>query len=233
MTSPLRPTHASRGQARVVWVLSGVWMAVWACAPPSTLPAPIPMAKGDGVLLGGGATVSLVPGEDCRIEDAAAFDTGIAYTPTCASVIDPRMDGSTWGVVPLSNRWAVGWQLGAGTTTPGMSGGVMGRYDFSRSERLLIGPQVELGLAWAAVGLPASVQVGDRLWVYTHPSVGIRMSGVGRIPVGVGLPLGSRLRLDLEGGVAYPYTPDFGLDADFRQGPRGWFGVGLNTTVGN
>ena len=108
----------------------------------------------------------------------------------------------------------------------------MGRYDFSRSERLLIGPQVEVGLAWAAVGLPASVQVRDRLWVYTHPSVGVRMSGVGRIPVGVGLPLGSRLRLDLEGGVAYPYTPDFGLDEDFRQGPRGWFGVGLNTTVG-
>ena len=84
----------------------------------------------------------------------------------------------------------------------------------------------------AAVGLPASLQVRDRLWVYTHPSVGIRMSGVGRIPVGVGLPLGSRLRLDLEGGVAYPYTSDFALDAAFRQGPRGWFGVGLNTIVG-
>ena len=230
---PVAPqSDRSHAAAPLLWLLVAAWTTVWACAPPSTLPAPIPMARGDGVLLGGGATVSLAAGEDCRVEDRAAFDSGLPYTPTCSTVLQPMADGASWGVVPLSDRWAMGWQLGAGRATPGITGGAMGRYDFTKSDRMLIGAQLELGAFWASVGVPASFELRDGLWLYTHPSVGLRLSGLGRIPVGVGVPLGTRLRLDMEGGVAYPFAE--GLNSRYAsvRSPRGWFGVGLSTTVG-
>ncbi|HCH62315.1 MAG: hypothetical protein CL927_14780 [Deltaproteobacteria bacterium] len=217
--------------APLLLLLSGVWLTFWACAPPSTLPAPIPMAKGDGVLLGSGASVSLATREDCRIDDAAAFDSGLPYTPTCSTALQPSADGAFWGVVPLSDRWAVGGQLTAGQATPGIAGGVMGRYDFTKNERMLIGAQVELGAFWMSVGVPASFQVRDRVWLYTHPSLGLRTSGPSRIPLGVGVPLGSRLRLDVEGGVAYSFVEEFSSRYASVRSPRGWFGFGLSTTL--
>ncbi len=75
---PSAPAQKQRALLpRMILLLSGSWIAFRACAPPSTLPAPVPMAKGDGVQLGGGAVVSLVKGEDCRVPEEAAFDTGL------------------------------------------------------------------------------------------------------------------------------------------------------------
>ena len=190
------------------------------------------MAKGSGVELGGGATLSHAQGADCRIPADAALDTGTPYTPTCgaSSVLLP--DLTHWGMVPLSDRWALGWQVAAGAGSPGLAGGVVGRYDLSKRERLLIGPQVELGFAWGALGLPVSAQVGERVWLYAHPSVGYRINGLARVPVGLGVPIGKRLRLDLETGVAGPITSGIYTRYDGVTGLRTWFSVGLSTRVG-
>ena len=218
--------------ARFVALLAGAWISSWACAPPSTLPAPIPLAKGTGVELGAGVTVSLANGEDCRIAADAALDTRSPYTPTCTPTTLALPDIAHWGMVPVSDRWAVGWQLSAGAGTPGIAGGVAARYDFTRSERMLIGPQLEAGVAWGAIGLPASIRVGDRLWLYTHPSVGYRLNGLGRVPIGMGMPIGKRLRLDVEGGYAVPVMHGLYTRYDAVYGGRSWVSAGLSTRVG-
>jgi len=223
----------SRTLPRVLMLMTGAWFSFWACAPPSTLPAPVPMAKGDPMQLGGGAVVSLVQGEDCRVPDNAAFDTGLYYVPECSPTVEPLADLTHWGTVALTDQWMVGWQAGVGVATPGLVGGAMGRYDFTKNKRMLIGPQLELGFAWGAIGLPASFQVGDKLWLYTHPSVGYRMNGLGRVPVGMALPIGDRLRLDLEAGYAIPYMQGAYTRYDSLTGGRAWFGAGLSTSVGN
>ena len=232
---PHPPPASSAGAVtlpRVILLLSGAWFSFWACAPPSTLPAPIPMAKGSGVELGGGAVLSAVAGEDCRVPEDAVFDTGIVSGADCQRTIQALPDLAHWGTVPLTDQWAVGWQLSGGMATPGIAGGVMGRYDFTKSDRMLIGPQLELGIAWGSIGLPASVRVGDDLWLYTHPSFGYRMNGLARMPVGLGIPLGERLRLDVEAGFATPLMQATYTRFDSLSGVRTWTGVGLSTQVG-
>jgi len=229
-----RPTESalSRGAARLLMLAAGAWLSLWACAPPSTLPAPIPLAKSDGVELGGGATVSLGLGEDCRVPEEVAFDTGIIYEPVCERTAVVFPDAAHWGVVPINDQWAVGWNVAVGLGTPGLVGGAMGRYDISKSDRFLIGPQLELGVAWGALGLPASMQVNDRLWLYTHPSVGYRMSGLARAPVGLGLEVGERMRLDMEAGFAVPMMRGTYTSYDSLTGTRTWLGVGLSSRLG-
>lgn len=232
--APTPPTSGgSRTGPRLLVLLCGAWFSFWACAPPSTLPAPIPMAKGGGIELGGAGVLSLASGEDCRIPEDAAFDTGRYYVPQCTDTVVPLGDIFHYGVVPLSDQWALGWQVGGGTGTPGLVGGAMARYDFTKNKRMLVGPQLELGVAWGSLGLPASFQVGDKVWLYTHPSVGYRMNGLGRVPVGVGLPIGDRLRLDVEAGYALPVMQGIYTRYESFEGGRTWIGAGLSTRVGD
>jgi len=117
--------------------------------------------------------------------------------------------------------------------TPRLAGGAMVRYDFTRSKRMLIGPQLDLGMAWGAIGLPASLQVGEKIWLYTHPSIGYRLNGLGRLPVGVGISLRKRLRLDVEAGVGFPVTQGMYTRYDSFTGGRSWLAAGLSTRMGD
>ena len=222
----------SQGAGLVVVLVVGLWLPLWSCAPPSTLPAPIPLSRSDGLELGGGAVVSTGLGEDCRLPDEVALDTGIMATPTCEPHVVTLPDIAHWGVLPITEQLAVGWNVSGGMGSPVFAGGAMGRYDLLAADRVLLGPQVEVGVAWASVGLPASMQVNDRLWVYTHPSVGFRIGGRARAPVGLSVEVGERMRLDMEAGLAVAMIRGTLTRYDAIDGPRAWMGVGLSSRLG-
>lgn len=208
---------------RLLVLLASAWLAFWACAPPSTLPAPVPMAKGEGVALGGGA-VGGVAWERCEGPEAERGN--------CLPETVPTVDLQHWGMGALSDQWALGWTIGGGVGTPGIAGGGMVRFDALATKRALLGPQLEGGFAWWAVGLPMALEVKDGLWLTAHPSYGARAMASLRLPVGLGIALGERSRLDLEAGVGRS-VPAPGLGSLVLIQPhRAWIGVGFTGTVG-
>jgi len=226
--SPLPESLWSRGGALLTMLAIAAWLSVWACAPPSTLPAPVPLGKANGVELGGGIAASGAFIEDCRTTESVELGSELVGEPSCERTLVVFPDAAHWGVLPLNDQWAVGWQLGGGLGTPRIAGGAMARLDLAKSERHLVGPQLELGFAWAALGIPASMQVKDKVWLYTHPSVGLRMSGMARAPIGLALDVGKRMRLDMEAGVTIPVSGGLHTRYDSVSSGRVWFGMGLS-----
>ncbi len=230
--SPLPESPWSLRGVRLFLVGATAWLSPWACAPPATLPAPIPHGKAEGIELGGGLTASGAFSEDCRTTQRVELGTELVGEPSCERTLVVLPDAMHWGVVPLNDQWAVGWQLGGGMGTPGLTGGAMGRLDLAKSDRRLIGPQLELGFAWVALGIPMSLQVNDKVWIYTHPSVGLRINGMARAPVGLALDVGKRLRLDMEGGLTTPVSGGLYTRYDSVYSSRVWFGMGLSGRLG-
>lgn len=217
---------------RVLTLLGAAWVSLWACAPPSTLPAPVPLGKTDGLELGGGAVLSAPVGEDCRTDPGASWDTGIVLAAECSPTVEWLADVQHWGLVPLSDQLAVGWMVSGGVGTPGIAGGGVARYDFMKKDTVLIGLQGELGWAWGSIGVPVSGKLGERFWVYTHPSVGYRMNGLVRAPVGLGVELGDALRLDVEAGMGAPFMQGAYTRYESLGGVRPWVGAGVSGRLG-
>ncbi len=193
---------------RLLVLAATAWIACWACAPPTSLPAPVPLAKGDGFELGGGATGGLLFEKDCR---TTRDESGATVSYTCDPVLGGTGDIQQWGMVAVNDRRTLGWVVngGLGSRTyngdPGVSAGFVTRLDLAEAPHRLIGVQAELGWLWVSVGAPVSFQVRDDIWVYTHPSIGLRNPGYLRLPFGVGVGLNERLRLDIEAGASAPF----------------------------
>lgn len=78
-----------------------------------------------------------------------------------------------------------------------------------------VGGDLEVGLLWGAVGLPVSLNLGDRVWLWTRPSVGVYSGSDGTesseagtggyIPVGVTTKAGPLL-IGLEFAMPYGAT---------------------------
>lgn len=80
----------------------------------------------------------------------------------------------------------------------GFHGGVMVRPRRYESDTAIVAWELQLGWAYATLGLPMSFRVGDRAWIYLSPSVGIRPGSAVHLPVGLSLDLGERARLTAE-----------------------------------
>ncbi len=211
---------------RMLTLGTASWIAFWACAPPATLPAPIPLGRNDGVELGIGAASSFVSRQDCRY-DNGPVDTANLSEPVCE--VNPHVlpDMLHWGLFGVTDQVALGWRTSIGAGTPGIAAGAVARWDWTEGANSLVGPQLEVGIAWASLSFPVSYQVKERMWVYTQPSVGLRQNGTATLPIGLGLPLGRRLRLDIEGGIAGPFRPDALSVFDSYGSYRTWASAGI------
>jgi hypothetical protein len=84
----------------------------------------------------------------------------------------------------------------------GLSAGGYWRGDWElESENVVMGPQLEAGLAWFGVGLPVGFRLGEDHWVTTQPSLRLSMFSLIHVPVGYSWQVSQDLRLDMETGV--------------------------------
>lgn len=186
---------------------AAAWFAAWACAPPTALAPPVPMAADQrfeaGGMAAGGATISRNRG--------AQPDTAL-------------------------NLWAMGrrgrWDFGGSggleaNLTQELVGhaGFFGRYRAIEHDNFVMSPQLGLGWFYASVALPMAVRLRNDLWFYSAPEVGLRLTGLVQLPVGLSLPLGPSTRLNAELGLQadIPYLSALG----YYDGPSVYGGVGL------
>ena len=171
----------SRSLARITAISASAWFAFWACAPPASLPPPVPMAA------------------DQSFEIGAAAETGELFKRS-----DPAFDEQTYGAQAWL-QFRTGDPTEAGIvlalSKPGLyAGGGYFRYRPVHTEHFTLGAQVEGGFLWASLGMPVAVSPMDNLWFYTEPAVGFNQLGLVQIPVGVSYEFAGHGMVDLEFG---------------------------------
>ena len=175
---PLRSrSHMKRSLHRcveIVCLIGAAHVVPWGCAPPTTLPPPVPMAE-DATAMTGMALVS-GPG--------AARPGALLLGGT-----EPEIDFTVWGHRKRHGGLLLGGVMFAGTTSL-LGAGLYARKSFNNSPDFLIGGQFSGGLLWASVGLPFSIRIHGDVWLYTHPTFGYRLATPLFLPLGLSMPAG-------------------------------------------
>ncbi len=185
----------------LVSLVGVAWFALWACAPMSTMP--IPGAIG---------------------EQKNEFALGGNYTGGSGTYLGEFYGSGTGASGQLSYDHRFGkFNFGGGIFAgqPTLVGGGVFFGGLFPVGAVNVGFQVSGGWLWADLGVPVTVPLGDRIWLYTEPSVGIR-SHVLRLPVGAGFRLGKHVTLAPE--VAVQYSPQYAFDPTLvpATGGNGW-----------
>lgn len=190
-----------------VGLLAGGLGVLCACAPPTSLPPPIP-AAGD---LGLGAQLS----------------GGWGYRPGPAGEGDQGgvTDLSAWGLARL-DRWELGGVAFAGLSSQ-LGGGIFARLPLGGSPRWVVAPQVELGAAWGGLALPAAWSPRPGLWLHSQPALRLGatedqgFTPTVLLPLGLGWERGERVIVLVEGGGRAALTgarcPDGASLSPYRQ----------------
>jgi hypothetical protein len=208
--SPPTPERVARSLA----MIAAAYFVFWACAPPTSLPPPVPMAADQAVEFGGAAT-------------GGAYLTTSRSCPEsqgCSPELDPTYgaDAQLWLSTPVGDRGTLGALLFGGTTTV-IGGGGFGRVKLNSSPDSYIGLQGSAGWLWASVGVPLSVRVAGDTWLYTSPSVGFHFTGLVSLPVGVSVHLAEDVLLNAE----LNYTTDVMTSLGYYEVPLVHAGLGI------
>ena len=167
------PTDALLALCAMVCV---AYFALWACAPAATVRPDLPMANGKSVGVGVGGTAGLLPRTNCTKLASSTSADGCA-----AGHLWVHIDTGSWfefGVVGFVGDINL---LGVGPYA---------RFRLVTEDNFRMSLDASAGFLWFAAGLPMALRVSNGLWVYTEPSVGMRMFNAGRLPLGVAMDLG-------------------------------------------
>ncbi len=89
---------------------------------------------------------------------------------------------------------------GVAAREPGaFAAGGAARIDVLRADRLVLAPEVELGILWGAVNAGAALRLFEQTWIYAAPRFGTRGSTWSvEVPAGfsIGIPGGVMLRAE-------------------------------------
>ena len=162
------------------------YFALWACAPAATIRPDLPMRAGQSVGIGVGAAAGLIGRSNCR-------------TVALGSATDGCASGQLWVHFEPTDWFQLG-VVGFAGDVNGAGAGPYARFRLVTEDNVRMAIDVSGGLAWFAGGLPIALRVSDALWVYTEPSVGMRIFNAGRLPVGLAMDLGV-VRLHAELGL--------------------------------
>ncbi|MGK0358000.1 MAG: hypothetical protein ACI9U2_000283 [Bradymonadia bacterium] len=92
-----------------------------------------------------------------------------------------------------------------GTFTDGISAGLAMRWRAIESSHFAAGLGAEVGIGWAALNLPISVRVQDRIWMYSAPQYGSwGVDDTVRIPLGVDVRVADEFHVRGEAQLNYP-----------------------------
>lgn len=165
--------------------------ALLACAPPSSMPPPVPLAGdiGVGVNASGGLGYHAPPSGDGGTGPIIDLQ-GYAYS---------RLGQLEFGAVAYTGLSS---QLG---------GGLFGRRVMQRGG-LTLAPQLELGAAWAGAALPLAWSPKPQLWLTTQPGLRVLANPPETVlpqvsvPLGVAVQRGEHLTLTAELGLRWAIT---------------------------
>ena len=181
------------------------YFVFWACAPAAVMPPPVPNLSGK------------------------TNEWGVAVTAGY-----PSLNGNTvMPIAPNAQLWynrALSDKLTLQTVGflgySSIAGAGIGlRYMTVQAPRFRLGFEAQAGWLYARLGMPVAVSIspGDKLWLYTDPSLQFAATGVVRIPVGLAIR-GKRLTWNVEAGVD-PLTESnlgyFALTGPFYYGALG------------
>jgi len=189
-------------------------LTMMGCAPPSSLPPPIPLASSHtvGLAVSGG------------------------YTDTIGSK-RPRPPGIDLAFAQGSVSFRAGDRLqlsilGSGSGLAHFSGvGLLARYRLDgEDDESALALQLEGGLFWLGAGLVWRRDLGPA-WVYAAPSILYKDSPWARLPAGVQVSVSERASVALEAGITTSTTR---LRPDNPQGPvaHGYIGTSLGFALG-
>jgi hypothetical protein len=184
------------------------YFVLWACAPPSTFPPPVPpMASptdnpagskvsnefGVGASVGGGkfTDVDFLTGQE--ITRRGTESGGQAWSNVRIDLEDVAVDlGAVFTLrsplVPNSGRGS-------------NEGAALGGYArlMAKVPRSQFGLELSGGILWARLAMPILFKVHPRLWVYTSPSLTASTFSEVQVPLGVAINLNQWSALYLEG----------------------------------
>lgn len=166
-----KPNPFKRALVLVPTSWAVAYFVFWACAPPSTLPPPLPMMAGARNQVGA----------------SFAMDMGLEATYD-STALQPQFlpNAQIWYQRALSERFSLqATAFGGYSSIAGAGIGL--RYLHIATPRLRLGTEAQLGWAWARLGMPFAVALGPRAqwWFYTDPAVQLAMSGVVHVPLGL------------------------------------------------
>ncbi len=161
--------------AALLAMLCVAYFALWACAPAATIRPDLPMRNGQNVGIGLGVASGVLGRANCR---NVVLDTA----SNCTS-------GQLWAHFEASDWFQFG-VVGFAGDVNGAGLGPYARLRLITETDFRMAVDLSAGLAWFAAGLPMAFRLGDALWVYTEPSVGMRIFNAGRLPIGLAVDLG-------------------------------------------
>lgn len=151
------------------------YFALWACAPAATVRPDLPMAQGQTVGIGLSGTRGLIGRENCR-------DVLLSSASSCAA-------GQLWLHFEALDWFQFG-VVGFAGDVNGAGLGPYGRLRLVTEPNFRMAVDLSAGVAWFAAGLPIAMRLGESLWLYSEPSIGLRIFNAGRLPIGVAMDLG-------------------------------------------
>jgi hypothetical protein len=114
--------------------------------------------------------------------------------------------GQVWWTLRVDERWAL-TTLAAFDSSAAAAGAAL-RFDVVSGQRAALAVEVEGGVAWAGVGMPATLRIWRGAALYTAPRLGTWGSDITPfIPLGVSVPIARSLALRAEAELSW---------ADFR-----------------
>lgn len=173
--------------------LAVTYYVLWACAPTTTMPPPVPFAEDES----GEFSASLAA-------------SALGYTSPVGA---EAQLGYTWSRGPSAD---FGLQIYGGMNTL-FGAGASVRHMFRPSERFAWGFMAQGGWLHASGGIPMSWKLGRNSWVWLHPRAGLDLNGIIGLSGGASLSMRGYHRLNLELGIRA-----IGQTDEIELGPLGY-----------
>jgi hypothetical protein len=110
--------------------------------------------------------------------------------------------GQAWWTLRLDQRWAL-TTLAAFDSSAAAAGAAL-RLEIASGQRAALAAEVEAGVAWAALALPATLRIWRGSALYTAPRLGTWGSDITPfIPLGASVPIAQAFALRAEGELSW------------------------------
>lgn len=133
-------------------------LALGACMPPTSMPTPAPLTEDAS------SEVGLV------LSGMLSADEELATTPESDSIVALGLTTRH----RVGDRWTLGGQALLGSyelEAPWFALGGELRFTAWQNQRFTVGTSLGAGWLYARLGVPASMRLGEHLWLGTHPGV--------------------------------------------------------------
>jgi hypothetical protein len=123
----------------------------------------------------------------------------------CAGTGGP--DGELWYLHRFSKRFSFGGTIFGGRTSI-VGAGAQVRFHWADLDRFQVGTDIDAGFLYFQLGVPISVRLVDRLWLYSEPQFGYRTIQPLRVPLGLTYGFTDLFWLSIEGSYGFDFLTE-------------------------